>query len=311
MKKILKLLTYGFISLSLFNQANAMEELDQNDAIEIKGERNIGAFEALPNEIMHRIFLSVIDENLKSLNMFTFCSYFLNNELNKTRLISKYFANVIQKKEFADLAENRLERLVENLQEFVSNVKKTASYEYQGKSNNELNEDLITCLKAYLNTESKIKTYGILYKITMLIMAGADVDIKDSYTTALHFAARDGFIGMVKILIELGANTNVQNNIGVTPLMLAAFNNHAAIVRLLREKGADIDTKNDYGETAFITAAAVINIYMMKLLKELGADINIKNKFGDTALKRAIDLGKIETVKALKELGVDTKYCLR
>jgi ankyrin repeat protein len=56
---------------------------------------------------------------------------------------------------------------------------------------------------------------------------------------ALIMAAREGFLKVVRILVDAGADLNATQHWGQTALMLAAKNGHAAIVKYLLEKGAD------------------------------------------------------------------------
>ena len=63
--------------------------------------------------------------------------------------------------------------------------------------------------------------------------------------TALHLASANGFIEVVKYLVnELHCDINAKNKSLSTPLSWAAFNGQKAVVEFLLEKGADFDTKN-------------------------------------------------------------------
>ncbi|KKL06495.1 hypothetical protein LCGC14_2595480, partial [marine sediment metagenome] len=52
------------------------------------------------------------------------------------------------------------------------------------------------------------------------------------------------------LLIERGADMNVKDSNGTTPLQMAVYNGRAEAVKLLIERGADINAKNNKGETA-------------------------------------------------------------
>ena len=67
--------------------------------------------------------------------------------------------------------------------------------------------------------------------------------------TALHLASANGFIDVVKYLVnDLHCDINPKNKSQSTPLSWAAFNGQKAVVEFLLEKGADFDTKNVNGK---------------------------------------------------------------
>ena len=67
--------------------------------------------------------------------------------------------------------------------------------------------------------------------------------------TALHLASANGFLDVVKYLInELHCDINAKNKSQSTPLSWAAFNGQKAVVEFLLEKGADFDIKNANGK---------------------------------------------------------------
>lgn len=57
--------------------------------------------------------------------------------------------------------------------------------------------------------------------------------------TALHIASLAGQEEVVKVLVKLGANVNVQSQNGFTPLYMAAQENHDAVVSFLLANGAN------------------------------------------------------------------------
>jgi ankyrin repeat protein len=84
----------------------------------------------------------------------------------------------------------------------------------------------------------------------LLLTRGADPNRRDpgGWTALIHatyFGASDD---VLNLLIDKGANVNVQNDRGVTALYLAAASGHENQVRLLLNRGADprIATKSGY-----------------------------------------------------------------
>jgi len=79
-------------------------------------------------------------------------------------------------------------------------------------------------------------------------------------------AATQGHVTYVRELIERGTNVNVQDNNGVSPLMLAAYNGHATTVELLLTCGADLKIQTGYGLTALKAAKMRDHTAVIKLL---------------------------------------------
>jgi ankyrin repeat protein len=74
----------------------------------------------------------------------------------------------------------------------------------------------------------------------MLIDAGADLNIQDTAgLTALHRCARWNHPEIARMLIDAGADLNIQDTDGWTALYWCAFSNHLGILGLLIDAGAD------------------------------------------------------------------------
>jgi ankyrin repeat protein len=68
--------------------------------------------------------------------------------------------------------------------------------------------------------------------------------------TALHFAARDGFVDAVEALLEGGADVNrLGDGDHTSALILAIENGHFDLAKELVERGADVNRANDSGMT--------------------------------------------------------------
>jgi len=118
----------------------------------------------------------------------------------------------------------------------------------------------------------------------------------------LHWATFIGHPGIVRFLIEKGADVNIKDWSGKTPLHYAAKIGDTIIAKLLLEKGADINAKDNRNCTPLHYAA---NVEVARLLIEKGADINARNDDGLTPLHYAVKHGHVDVIKLLIEKGVN------
>ncbi|KAI8903223.1 hypothetical protein EDD86DRAFT_215632 [Gorgonomyces haynaldii] len=80
---------------------------------------------------------------------------------------------------------------------------------------------------------------GNLRQIRDMIRSGVDINQKDTFgMTALHYAAEEGHLEIVRLLLQKGALASVSNH-GETPLQLAQDNGHSEICKLLLESNAE------------------------------------------------------------------------
>lgn len=84
--------------------------------------------------------------------------------------------------------------------------------------------------------------------VRQLIARGADVN-KPGWTP-LHYAATNGNLEIIQLLLDHHAFIDAESPNGTTPLMMAARYGSTAAVKLLLEAGADTAMKNQHGLTA-------------------------------------------------------------
>jgi ankyrin len=112
----------------------------------------------------------------------------------------------------------------------------------------------------------------------------------------LQYAARDGRLDIVKILLASGAGINQVEANGITPLITAITNNHPDVATYLVEQGADLKPSDWYGRTALFAAVETRNmdvdnappfengitrapyLPLIQLLIDKGADVNARTK---------------------------------
>lgn len=95
--------------------------------------------------------------------------------------------------------------------------------------------------------------------VQFLLQRGADPNIRNKRgVTPLQLAARLGFIEGVEELIKKGAEVDVTDRTGETPLMSAVHERNVPIIRLLLAKGADPDKNDNSGRSAREHASVLV-----------------------------------------------------
>ena len=101
--------------------------------------------------------------------------------------------------------------------------------------------------------------------------------------TGLHIVTNRRDLTWMQFLIAKGANVNLRDARGVTPLVAAVNANFIEGVELLVSKGARLDESNNAGETPIITAVHNRNLALMRILLKAGADPDRADNSGRTA----------------------------
>ena len=141
---------------------------------------------------------------------------------------------------------------------------------------------------------------NILSYVVVALKRGADIEHKkeidqDLFTTPLSAASENGYLEIVKYLVEHGADIEFNEN---WPLWLSAAYGHLEVVKYLLENGADIHAQ---GDLALFDASYNGDLEVVKYLIKHGANVD-----GHT-LRAASENGKLEMVKYLVDHGVDVR----
>ena len=108
----------------------------------------------------------------------------------------------------------------------------------------------------------------------------------------LMLAALHGLLAECQGLIERGADVNKP---GWAPLHYAATNGHLAVMQLLIDENAYLDAESPNGSTPLMMAAHYGTPSAVKLLLESGADPTLKNNLGLSAIDFAHQANRLES----------------
>eukprot|EP00250_Pteridium_aquilinum_P017235 c23519_g1_i1 orf=646-2880(-) len=180
----------------------------------------------------------------------------------------------------------------------------------------------------------------------ILLEAGADIEFcvcteDGAQFRPLHLAAKQGFLPVLKTLIEQGCDLNAMTQSGETALMLCAVGAHLDCFRELLTAGADFATVNKAGQTvidlldfcshrflvyeliwdAILSGKKIsssnVQVFsalhfvarhgnakvMKKILEQKDLDLNLQDKLGFSAAMVAAHAGHMEVFKVLLFAG--------
>lgn len=116
----------------------------------------------------------------------------------------------------------------------------------------------------------------------------------------------------IEQLIQQGANVQVQDQDGRTPLMIATYNHDVQSAQKLIEAGADVNIQDHMLNSPFLYAGAEGYLDILKLTIQAGADPSITNRYGGTALIPASEHGYVEVVQELlTQTSIDVNHVNR
>jgi ankyrin repeat protein len=158
--------------------------------------------------------------------------------------------------------------------------------------------------------------------------------------TALLFAARQGHLDSARALVEAGADKDLQDPDGISPMVTAIVNAHYDVGKYLAESGADVNLADQFGRTALWAAVdmhtlphstrpdtpeseTVSSTDLLKTILDHDADVNLQlvthppyRSMGDrgsdniltigaTPLLRAAKAGDVVAIRMLLDKGAD------
>jgi len=156
---------------------------------------------------------------------------------------------------------------------------------------------------------------GEVPKLTPTEKAEVDKYIKDhgKRDAMVHYLwderfTRKSVLNHLKYFVSRGADVNVKDKHGTTPLYYPALNGDVESVEFLVSKGADVNVNlNDRGMSLLhltvmnnCNGDAIAAEKIVRILVSHGADVNVKNDVGKTAIHYAETNSMIEYLKSVE-----------
>ncbi len=147
---------------------------------------------------------------------------------------------------------------------------------------------------------------GNMDAIKALIDGGVDINhVNNNGETAVFLVSR-GFnfpllplqsARILRLLIDSGANIQIETNDHLSPLWIATLNGNLNLVELLLEAGADVESFDEEGYTPLAIGAENGRLRSIELILKYGADIEAQDNEGNTPLMMAANNGHEDIVK--------------
>ena len=135
---------------------------------------------------------------------------------------------------------------------------------------------------------------------------GSSVEPRGNYeNTPLHSAAKYGELEMIQVLLDYGVDADAQNSYCRTPLSFASSGTHdePRVARLLIERGADPNIRDWRGYTPLHYTSREGKIELTRVLIEHGANVEAKDDEGTTPFDIASSQQREEIIKLLLKHG--------
>jgi len=143
----------------------------------------------------------------------------------------------------------------------------------------QLYSDGYTFLKAVKDKDGTVVTQ-MLDEPGSTVVNSRDIT---SGETGLHIATQRRDATWIRFLTGRGANPNIRDKRGVSPLMAAVQLGFNEGVEALIGAGASVDVASDTGETPLISAVHRRDTALMRILLEAGADPEKRDNSGRSA----------------------------
>jgi ankyrin repeat protein len=141
---------------------------------------------------------------------------------------------------------------------------------------------------------------------------GISLSISRSFP-AFEFQGPSSHTRSSQLLLDHGADVNVQKADLWAPLHHASGNGHLKVAESLLERGAEVDVQNEDQQTPLRLASANGEYEVARLLIKHGSNVNSQETCGWTPLHSAARKGhlRVDVVKLLLDSGVQARKRVR
>lgn len=151
---------------------------------------------------------------------------------------------------------------------------------------------------------------GKIDYVKYLLDHGANPNVKDEYgVTPLMYASQFGSFELVNLLLTNNADPNVAPYDGNTALVASVRAGNDSIAELLIKYNANVNVSNNLGLTPLHYSAWYGMPYMTDVLLYYGAKINSQDIYGNTPLILSVYSGAKISTKLLLDQGADPNQC--
>ena len=143
---------------------------------------------------------------------------------------------------------------------------------------------------------------GDHYTVARLLPLGADPDIPDNEgKSPLHRSLYARTVNCMHLLLDAKANIEAKDYLDWTPLMFAAWKHEPSFMKLLLRRGANIHASDRNESTGLHLAVKNDRVKNVEYLLQTGADINAETSDGKNVLDTAIAYNSHKTLGLLPE----------
>ncbi|XP_059174212.1 ankyrin repeat domain-containing protein 50-like [Physella acuta] len=189
--------------------------------------------------------------------------------------------------------------------------------------------DVTECVQYLIDAGARLDSYSLgktplMYAsmfqhcipiLELLVKGGANVELCDfNGKTPLALAVSESLVENVRFLLNAGSSVNKTDLIGKTPLIYAIEhgwnNNSSECIQCLLDYGADVHVQDKQGKTTLMYCVKnSSDTVILKLLVERGVGVNVVDTEGASALTYAIgsDSLALDHAEVLISAGADPK----